>query len=415
MQQSSYIIEVQGVSKYFGEKVALDNINLNVERKDRKIIIIFAKNYIKHLNMKKIVYLFAAGTMALAACSNDPAYKISGTIENVADGEYVYLSEAKGRELVKLDSAVVTAGAFTFEGRQDAAINRIITYTPAEGRAPRYDFFLENGNIAMTLGKENSSVTGTPNNDIYQAYKNEIQPLDKQYGDLYKQYRAEGTTDEQKVELEKQMEEIDNKMNALTFSTIENNIVNPVGIHLWPSNSYSMELSQLQALAAKVPAEFKTVPSIEKLLNRIVVLEKTAVGQKFTDFTMNDPEGNPVKLSDIIAKNKYTLIDFWASWCGPCRMEMPNVVAAYKEFHKKGFGIVGVSLDRDAEAWKKGIKDLGMTWDHMSDVKFWDCEGAKLYGVNSIPATVLVAQDGTIVARNVRGEAIKEKLAELLK
>ena len=365
--------------------------------------------------MKKIVYLFAAGTMALAACSNDPAYKISGTIENVADGEYVYLSEAKGRELVKLDSAVVTAGAFTFEGRQDAAVNRIITYTPAEGRAPRYDFFLENGNITMTLGKENTFVTGTPNNDIYQAYKNEIQPLNKQYGDLYKQYRAEGTTDEQKAELEKQMEEIDNKMNALTFSTIENNITNPVGIQLWPGNSYGMELEQLQALAAKVPAEFKTVPSIEKLLNRIEVLAKTAVGQKFTDFTMNDPEGNPVKLSDIIAKNKYTLIDFWASWCGPCRMEMPNVVAAYKEYHKKGFGIVGVSLDRDAEAWKKGIKDLGMTWDHMSDVKFWDCEGAKLYGVNSIPATVLVAQDGTIVARNVRGAAIKEKLAELLK
>jgi peroxiredoxin len=365
--------------------------------------------------MKKIVYLFAAGTMALAACSNDPAYKISGTIENVADGEYVYLSEVKGRELVNLDSAVVTAGAFTFEGRQDVAVNRIITYTPAEGRAPRYDFFLENGNIAMTLGKENTSVTGTPNNDIYQAYKNEIQPLNKQYGDLYKQYRAEGTTDEQKAELEKQMEEIDNKMNALTFSTIENNITNPVGIQLWPGNSYSMELEQLQALAAKVPAEFKTIPSIDKLLKRIEVLAKTAVGQKFTDFTLPSPEGNPMKLEDIIAKNKYTLIDFWASWCGPCRAEMPNVVAAYKEYNKKGFGIVGVSLDSDAEAWKKAIKDMGMTWDHMSDVKGWQCEGAALYGVNSIPATVLVAQDGTIIARNLRGEAIKEKLAELLK
>ena len=365
--------------------------------------------------MKKLIYLFAAGTMVLTACNNEPAYKISGTIENVADGEYVYLSEAKGRELVKLDSAVVTAGAFTFEGRQDAAVSRIITYTPAEGRAPRYDFFLENGNIAMTLGKENTSVTGTPNNDIYQAYKNEIQPLNKQYGDLYKQYRAEGTTDEQKAELEKQMEEVDNKMNALTFSTIENNITNPVGIQLWPGNSYSMELSQLQALAAKVPAEFKTVPSIEKLLKRIEVLEKTAVGQKFTDFTLPSPEGNPVKLGDIIAKNKYTLVDFWASWCGPCRAEMPNVVAAYKEYNKKGFGIVGVSLDSDAEAWKKAIKDMGMTWDHMSDVKGWNCEGAALYGVNSIPATVLIAQDGTIIARNLRGEAIKEKLAELLK
>ena len=364
--------------------------------------------------MKKIVYFFAAGAMALASCSNEPAYKIAGTIENVADGEYVYLQEAKGRELVKLDSAVVTAGAFTFNGRQDVAAYRYITYTPKEGRGKRADLFLENGNITVTMG-ENNSATGTPNNDIYQTYKDGIQPLNKQYGDLYKQYRAEGTTDEQKTELEKQMEEIDNKMNELTFSTIENNITNPVGIQLWPGNSYSMELEQLQALAAKVPAEFKTVPSIDKLLKRIDILAKTAVGQKFTDFTLPSPEGEPVKLSDIIAKNKYTLIDFWASWCGPCRNEMPNVVAAYKEYNKKGFGIVGVSLDSDAEAWKKAIKDMGMTWDHMSDVKGWQCEGAALYGVNSIPATVLVAQDGTIIARNLRGEAIKEKLAELLK
>ena len=365
--------------------------------------------------MKKLIYLFAAGTMALAACNNEPAYKISGTIENVADGEYVYLSEAKGRELVKLDSAVVTAGVFTFEGRQDAAVNRIITYTPKEGRAPRYDFFLENGNITMTLGKENTSVTGTPNNDIYQAYKNETQPLNKQNNELYKQYRAEGTTAEQKAELEKQMEELDEKLNDLTYKTIEANITNPVGIHLWPGNSYGMELSQLQALAAKVPAEFQSNERIAKLLNRIKVLEKTAVGQKFTDFTLPSPEGNPVKLSDIIAKNKYTLVDFWASWCGPCRAEMPNVVAAYKEYNKKGFGIVGVSLDSKAEAWKQAIKDMDMTWDHMSDLKYWESEGATLYGVNSIPATVLIAQDGTIIARNLRGAAIKEKLAELLK
>lgn len=364
--------------------------------------------------MKKIVYLFAVGTMALAACSSDPAYKISGTIENVADGEYVYLSEAKGRELVKLDSAVVTAGAFTFEGRQDEVVNRYITYTPKEGRGPRVDFFLENGNITVAMG-ENASVTGTPNNDIYQAYKTEAAALNKEMRALYEQTKAEGVTEEQKAEIEKQYEELDAKLTDLTFNTIDANITNPVGIHLWPGNSYSMELEQLQALAAKVPAEYQSNERIAKLLSRIEILAKTAVGQKFTDFTLPDPEGNPMKLSDIIAKNKYTLIDFWASWCGPCRREMPNVVAAYKEYNKKGFGIVGVSLDSDAEAWKKAIKDMDMTWDHMSDVKGWQCEGAALYGVNSIPATVLVAQDGTIIARNLRGEAIKEKLAELLK
>lgn len=364
--------------------------------------------------MKKIVYLFAAGTMALAACTSEPSYKISGTIENVTDGEFVYLQEVKGRELIKLDSAAVTNGAFTFNGRQDSVVNRYITYTPKEGRGPHVDFFLENGNITVTLGEE-STVAGTPNNDIYQAYKNEVGVLRKEMSNLYKKFSEEGLSEEQKAEIEKQFEELNNKLNDLTFQTIDANITNPVGIYLWPQNSYSMELAQLQTLAAKVPAEYQSNANIANLLKRIDILTKTAVGQKFTDFTMADTEGNPVKLSDFIAKNKYTLIDFWASWCGPCRREMPNVVDAYKAYSKKGFGIVGVSLDNDAEKWKAAIKDLGMTWPQMSDLKGWQCEGAALYGVNSIPATVLVDQEGTIIERNLRGEAIKEKLGELLK
>ena len=364
--------------------------------------------------MKKIVYLFAAGTMALAACTSEPSYKISGTIEGAADGELVYLQEVKGREMVKLDSAVVTAGAFTFNGRQDVAANRYITYTPAEGKSKMTDFFLENGNIAVTFGEE-TTVAGTPNNEIYQTYKKEAGALNKEMRALYGKLKEEGLTEEQKVEIEKQFEELDNKLNDLTFKTIDANITNAVGIHLWPSNSYSMDLEQLKGLAAKVPAEFQSNERIANLLKRIEVLEKTAVSQKFTDFSMPDPEGNIIKLSDEISKNKYTLVDFWASWCGPCRAEMPNVIAAYKEFNKKGFGIVGVSLDSDAAKWKDAIKTMNMTWTHMSDVKGWQCEGAALYGVNSIPATVLVAQDGTIVARNLRGEAIAEKLKELLK
>ena len=364
--------------------------------------------------MKKIVYLFAAGTMALAACTSEPSYKISGTIEGAADGELVYLQEVKGRELVKLDSAVVTAGAFTFNGRQDVAANRYITYTPAEGKGKMADFFLENGNITVAFGEE-TTVAGTPNNDIYQAYKKEAGVLNKEMRALYGKFKEEGLTEEQKAEIEKQYEELDKKLNDLTFNTIDANITNAVGIHLWPGSSYSMDLEQLKALATKVPAEFQSNERIANLLKRIEVLEKTAVGQKFTDFSMPDPEGNIIKLSDEISKNKYTLVDFWASWCGPCRAEMPNVIAAYKEFNKKGFGIVGVSLDSDAAKWKDAIKTLNMTWTHMSDVKGWQCEGAALYGVNSIPATVLVAQDGTIIARNLRGEAIAEKLKELLK
>ena len=151
--------------------------------------------------MKKIAYFFAVGAMSLAACSSDPAYKISGTVEGVADGEYVYLQEGKGREWIKVDSAAVAGGAFTFNGRQDAAAYRYITYN-AEGKRYRADFFLENGNIAVALG-ETSTATGTPNNDLYQAYKNEAAPLNKAIAEISKKFREGNLTDEQKEQLSK--------------------------------------------------------------------------------------------------------------------------------------------------------------------------------------------------------------------
>lgn len=177
----------------------------------------------------------------------------------------------------------------------------------------------------------------------------------------------------------------------------------------------SFEVEKVQSLLEKVPAAFAENEEVKALKEHVETVAKTAVGKKFIDFTLNTPEGKPVKLSDFIAANNYTLIDFWASWCGPCRMEMPNVVAAYAKYKAKGFGIVGVSLDNDAESWKKAIKDLNITWPQMSDLKGWQCEGAALYGVRAIPATLLVSKDGTIVARDLRGEDLEAKLAELMK
>ncbi len=139
-------------------------------------------------------------------------------------------------------------------------------------------------------------------------------------------------------------------------------------------------------------------------------------GEKFKEIEgLASPDGQEIKLSTVVAENKYTLLDFWASWCGPCMAELPYLKAAYEEYHPKGFEIYGVSYDDDGAAWRSTITGQGMNWVHVSALKGWECPTQKLYGVNSIPRNYLINSKGVIVAENLRGEALAAKLAELLK
>ena len=339
--------------------------------------------------MKKFTYLLAVAAVFTACNSGNNGYTVTGTVEGAADGDTVYLETVEGRQFVKLDSAVIKDGTFTFKGTQDTAVNRYISYK-AEGKdGAAIDFFLENGKIKINLSQENNSATGTANNDAYQEIRAQINRLNKQMMSIYESMSDTTLTDEQREAKGKEMENLENSMISAIKAGINKNITNPVGVLLLKQNYYYMDVADLDPLMPQIPAAY--------------------------DNEMQTPEGKTVKLSDYVGKGKVVLVDFWASWCGPCRREMPNLVEAYAKYKNKNFEIVGVSLDQSADAWKEAIKKLNITWPQMSDLKYWNCEGAQLYAVSSIPHTVLIDGEGTILARGLHGDELQEKIAEAVK
>lgn len=364
--------------------------------------------------MKKLIYVFVAATLALGACTNNgQGYKIKGNVNGATDGDTVLIQEVVGRDLAPIDTAVIVNGEFVFEGKQDSAVVRYMTYMNGD-KQYMTDFFLENGNMNVTLDK-NSTIKGTANNDAYQEFKNGLATFQEEYGTIIESMQNPAITPEQKDSKMAELEAKTKEMTSKIAAAIEKNYNNIVGLHLLQNFGYELSVEEVEPILNKLDAKFQNDPAVINLKEGIAKDKATASGQKFIDFTMQTPEGKKVKLSNYVGKSKYVLVDFWASWCGPCRSEMPNLVKTYNTYKNKGFQIVGVSLDQKADAWKEAIKEMKMTWPQMSDLKGWQCEGAQLYGVKGIPYTVLINQEGVIIDKGLRGEQLDAKLAELFK
>ena len=183
---------------------------------------------------------------------------------------------------------------------------------------------------------------------------------------------------------------------------------------MFVGSSRMFNAEQQREILNMTSEEFKAKKDVKRILEQLEAQEAVAIGKEFIDFSMKTPEGETVSMSDYAGKGKYVFIDFWAAWCGPCISEMPNVVAAYEKYKNKDFEIVGVSFDDNKDDWIKGIKDLNMTWPQMSEVSGWETEVVKLYAIQGIPHTVLLDKEGIIIAKDLRGKQLHDKLAELL-
>ena len=367
--------------------------------------------------MKKLSYaLLATAALGIVSCAgNQNGYTVNGNIkEGATDGDTILIQKEQGRSLVPVDTILVKNNKFSFTGTQDTATMRYLTFTKKDGNAITAKFVLENGQINIDI-TDKAKVSGTVSNDALQSFNEQMEALNQKAEPLAKIIYNPETDEETRNSKMAEFEALENEYRTTIDNAVINNITNLTGISLYKSAYYNYSTEKNDSILKLIPEMYQTDEGIAFIKKTVEKQKATAPGQKFIDFEMKTPEGEAIKLSDYIGKGKVVLIDFWASWCGPCRHEMPNIVAAYKQYKDKNFEIVGVSLDRDLEAWKKAIKDDGITWPQMSDLKFWQSEGAQLYAVNSIPHTVLVDGEGTILARGLHGEELQTKLAEVLK
>jgi len=364
--------------------------------------------------MKKIVIIFAV-TAILLSCTGKKGnqYNITGVVKGTK-AEMVYLQKMDSTGWVTMDSAAVKNGEFEFKGKVDFPDRWNLTI---KGKEMAFPFFLENSDIKLVVHADSTGlleVTGSSNQDLFRKFNENNDSIQKLINAMDPMYaKADSLRDTATMKkLDDKFNAFDKEMKKLIVDLAKNHPASPSGPWLIMRNSYRFELPELDSLLGVFDTTLSHSFYYKAVAKRVGILKRVQIGQPAIDFTMNDTTGKSITLSSL--KGNILLVDFWASWCGPCRAENPNVVKAYAGFHKKGFDVLGVSFDRKKDKWEKAIKDDKLTWAHVSDLQYWGNAAGKLYGISSIPANVLLDKDHKIIGRNLRGDALIAKLTELL-
>ena len=369
--------------------------------------------------MKKIsLWMFAAILIICGACTNANQKKVKFAVSGTTPAdEMVYLIDKLTEE--RIDSIKASDGKFEFNGEQD---KDALLAVQREGSLWQVLFF--NDGTPVEINLDDNTLKGS---DLNQR----LTDCDLATGDAYnavtklsEEYQAL-SEEEQEARLQEFQDTI---MKAYdNIAAAYKKVLNDNRDNLIPAAFLGTILQFLDEDAAQEALNEKNAymqhpvaQRLKKQLEDYKAQQKEAeeakqkiIGQKFTDFEQPDVDGKSHMLSEFAGKGTWVMVDFWASWCGPCRGEMPNVVEAYKKYHDKGFDIVGVSYDQDKEAWVKAIADLNMTWVQLSDLQGWKNATTTIYGINAIPASLLINPEGVIVDRDLRGEGLQKKLAEI--
>lgn len=375
--------------------------------------------------MKKFL-LSLSVIIGLAACNGKPdGYVLNGTLSgDIENGTQVFLRKInESNQPYDVDTTTVENGKFTFSGPADSPdliylfIDKVQGYTP---------LVAEKGTIELIAQKDSlnfAKVKGTLQNDIFYKYLDRSKELSNQAISIQKDLQQatmagnEATVNSLRDEFSELQEEYEN----FELDFIKNNPNGLISALLIEKALGTRQVGseEAQKMYDALSAEIKETAPAKKILEALNASKaqeekekNTAIGAVAPDFSGPTPDGGQISLKE--AMGKVTIIDFWAAWCKPCRVENPNVVKVYNKYHDKGLNIIGVSLDRKEEDWKKAIADDKLSWHHISSLDYFDDAIAKLYNVEAIPATFILDANGVIIAKNLRGPALEEKIAELL-
>lgn len=372
--------------------------------------------------MRKIFILGLFSLMASCSETEDQGYQISGTVENAIEGQQIFVSELNdtNTQAVTIDTIVVENGKFEVDLPEKE--QPTISFLTMDGARGNVLYIADNTPISFKLYPDSlyaSTVTGGRDNEILYSYLGKIRNTNEKMGKSREEARnAFMSNDSTRLQsLQQDQQRIADEDMANKKALVQENPNSIVAVMVLQdminTNMYSG--TELRDLYNNLSPEVKQTALANTLDRNLTRLSRTDVGSKAPEFSAPTPEGGELALNEALGK--VTLVDFWASWCKPCRVENPNIVNVYEKYHDKGFNIVQVSLDRPGQKdkWIEAIEadNLG-DWNHVSNLMFWQDPIAAEYGVQAIPAAFLLDEEGKIVAKNLRGPELEEKVAELL-